>query len=257
MGLLGRWFNSGRERPPGPRPSQDSVTEREEILHVLRSLVKGHKLVTVRLPGSDQTFSSTLLELDPRGGTLLMDELNPKAGHALIADVREFKLDTRVSGTDIAFAGRVAAIDTSGKIAAYRVPLPTRVGVHQRRAAFRADVDLGAHIPVYLETLDHASVTAELRDVSLGGLGLEIRRRPVNPLEAGQRLPSCTIQVPEGEPIRVQIEVRFIGRMRNAPTLRMGARFVDPSPQCRRAIRQLVAALDRKRAKNHRTYELP
>jgi c-di-GMP-binding flagellar brake protein YcgR len=260
MGLLARWLRPAPGRATHDDAAShrlDDVTQREGILRVLEDLVARHALVTVHLAGDPRSYSSSLLRVEPSQGMLLMDELNPREGHALLMEQQRFRVEARMLGTRISFAGALAGADTSGPIAVYRVRLPARVRLQQRRAAFRAEAGPTTRIPVHLESLEGSSAAAILRDISVGGLGAEVLRRPLEPFEAGQRLPHCAIQPPDLEPIHAEVELRYIGRSRASRNLRVGARFIDPSPATRRAIRALVAQLDRRRARNRRTYERP
>jgi c-di-GMP-binding flagellar brake protein YcgR len=262
MGLLDRLLHPGesqdKETEPPPTAARtfpyerDTLTTADQIGRLLHDLAASRKLVTVHLKGTDETFMSTVLSVDGEHRHLTMDELNPAAGHGLLLRTGELRVTTRMEGVDVSFRTRLDAVDDSAGIAIYHLPFPEVVRYHHRRQAFRATVELSETIPVYLDTPQGGIVPGSLRDLSVGGLGAELHRRPVTPIERGQHLSACTIHLPEGEQVSSALEVRFVGRVPQSPRLRVGGRFVDMDPLHQRAIRRFVAELDRKRVKHQR-----
>ncbi|MDZ7753482.1 MAG: flagellar regulator YcgR PilZN domain-containing protein [Gammaproteobacteria bacterium] len=253
MGLLEKLL-SGKGGEPGPRPSLDPerLNTSEQIGRVLHELLDARKQVTMLLEGSDETFTSSILQVDTGTATLELDELNPRGGHERLTRIREFRLITRHHGVDISFHSQVTHIDSSGGIAVYTAAFPTILRYQPRRAAYRAEVELSERIPVFLQTEGGGLLQGELRDISVGGLGLELVRRPVVDVEKGQRIGTCTIRLRDGEQITGSLEICFVGQAAIRQRLRLGGRFVDMEPQNNKAVRKLVADIDRRRIKHRR-----
>lgn len=259
MGLLNRLFPSGAN--PGGDAGGSSrglpmerniLTGADQVGRLLHELAATRKLVTVYLKGTEDAFMSSVLAVDDARRRLVMDELNPAAGHKLLLRSRELRVVTRLDGVDISFRTHLEAANESGGIATYDLPFPETIRYHHRRQAFRATVDLAEHVAVYLDTPDGGLMPGALRDLSVGGLGADLLRRPVTPIERGQHLNTCTIHLPESEPVSSALEVRFVGRVPQSSHLRVGGRFLDLEPDGQRRIRRFVAELDRKRVKNRR-----
>lgn len=231
---------------------RSALTTHEQIARLLQELSAERKLVTVHLKGTDEQFMSSILSVDPEAMRLTLDELNPVAGHELLLRTRDLRVTTRLHGVDVSFRTRVEAVDDSAGIAIYHLPFPEDIRYHHRRQAYRASVDLSLQVPVYLDTPHGGIVPGSLRDLSVGGLGTDLLRRPVTPIERGQRLETCTIHLPEGEQVSSPLEVRFVERVPQSARLRVGGRFVDMESADQRTIRRFVAELDRKRVKHKR-----
>lgn len=253
MGLLEKIL-AGKRKEPGPPPSLDPerLNSSEQIGRVLHELLDARKQVTILLEGANETFTSSILQVDVATATLELDELNPRNGHDLLVRTREFRLSTRLHGVDIHFRSVVTGIDSSGGIAVYTAAFPTLMRYQPRRAAYRAEVELSERIPVFLQTDQGGLLQGELRDISVGGVGLELVRRPVIGVEKGQRIGTCTIRLQDGQQITGSLEICFVGQAAVRQRLRIGARFVDMEPRYNKAVRQLVADIDRRRIKYRR-----
>lgn len=251
MGLLDKILTGKRREPAQPAviTNPERLTTPEQIGPVLTHLLDDRKQVTVLVDGSDETYTSSILAVDEGRAILELDELNPRAGHELLAAQRRFRLQTRHKGIDIGFVAEVAAVDSSGGIAVYTVPFPDLVHYHPRRQAYRAEVDLSQRIPVFLELQTGAILQGELRDISVGGVGLELVRRPLQPLERGQTVEWCKVRLEDGREIGGNLEICFVSQPRGGQRTRIGGRFLNLRPQDNSALRQAVASLERQRIK--------
>ncbi len=253
MGLLEKILTGKRKEPtPAPSLNPERLNSPEQIGRVLHDLLDARKQVTILLEGADETFTSSILQVEVDRATLELDELNPRSGHDLLTRTREFRLTTRLHGVDITFRSQVTGIDSSGGIAVYTAPFPALLRYQPRRAAYRAEVELSERIPVFLQTDDGGLLQGELRDISVGGVGLELMRRPVGTVAKGQRIGTCTIRLRNGQQIMGSLEICFVGQAAARQRLRVGARFVDMEPRYNKAVRQLVADIDRRRIKHRR-----
>ena len=256
MGLLeklltGRKSGDAADSAPGQNPER--LTTREQIGRALTTLAEDRKQVTVTPADAEQDYTSSILNVDTAGGVFELDELHPPAGHQQLAEQRRFRLRTQHKGIDISLKGEVARVDSSAGIAIYTVPFPASVRYLPRRRSYRAELRYSDHIPVFLEFEDGGLLQGELRDVSVGGVGLELLRRPLVPLERGQTAEWCTIRLPDGREIAGSLEIRFISpQPRGGQRTRIGGALRNLRPRDNASLRQLVTAIDRNRIKQRR-----
>lgn len=231
--------------PPSHIDPAELVTEPSQIARLLEGVRKQHMLLAVSLPGVDYTYNSAVLEIVAAEHYFVLDELTPQHGHALAVDRRQLRLQTRVGGAVVSFESTIAAVGGDKGIPYYKVPFPAYIHYHQRREHYRAPVPLEKSVGVHFLTRDQQRISAELRDISLGGLSARLVRGAVTDLAVGQVMPRCVITLPNLHKVSSAFEIRYCERGGAQRIPRLGGRLLNVDPRDRRQIEQFVTALDR------------
>jgi c-di-GMP-binding flagellar brake protein YcgR len=228
------------------------VTLPMQIAGILRRLQDAHALVHVSRPGDHESWLSAVLEVHPTEGYLLLDELTPRDGNALIRDANRIIVSAQIQGVDISFATRLLEAGVSDGLAIYRVAVPDNVRYWQRRASYRARVSAANVVAVTLAQNSELVLEGELYDISSGGIGTRHRRpRGIVPL-LGETWSQCEIKLPRNEIIRCALEIRFVGQDARTSHLRLGGRFIDISRPSLKAVEAFVAHLEREQLRRKR-----
>lgn len=220
----------------------EKVTHGPQIIGLLRRIRDQRVLLSVQVPGHEGVYNSLLLEVAPERNVILLDELNPRAGHERVLETRRLRVHCQCQGVELSFACQVEIGQGQSGISYYRAVLPESINYLQRRGSYRVRVGMDLAVPVQLPVDEAMTLEGELFDLSMGGLGASLDAK--TRLERGQIL-SCILQLPKTDPLQVQIEIRFVHADEHKPTQRIGASFRNLQPQEQTLLRRLVTQLER------------
>ena len=236
------------EAPPRGQASRyeskaEKVTHFPQIVGLLRRIRDSRNLLTIRIPGSELTFNSMLLEVDADEGYILLDELNQPRGHELVQEKGVLRAFCRCQGVEINFVCRVQVEQSRDGVAFYRGVIPDSLSYYQRRSAYRVHVTLDTDIPVLLTLDEGERLQGHLHDLSVGGIGLTLDTE--KELRQGLVIPDCTLKLPKGDPVRTDVEVRFARTDTEKHVTRIGGRFLHLPPKIEARLSRFVAQLER------------
>ena len=236
--------------PPALQEPQ-YVSQPVQVAGILRRLQEAHALVHVSMPGGNETWLSAILEVQPTQGYLLLDELTPREGHAILMKAGRLIVTAQIQGVDISFAASLLGTGTSDGLAFYRVQIPEGVRYWQRRASYRARIGAAMVIPVALQNGEGMVQNGELYDISAGGIGTRHKsaKGPVPLL--GEVWQECRIKLPQQELV-CALEIRYVGQDSRTAQLRLGGRFVDITRPQLKAVETFVAHLERENLRKRR-----
>lgn len=221
----------------------EKVTHGPQIAGLLKRVRDQRVLLSVRVPGSEAVYNSLLLDVDPARNIILLDELNPSAGHELACKARQLRIRCQCQGVELSFVCPIEIGKGQNGVSFYRAPLPESISYLQRRGSYRIRIGLNMHISVALPVASEARIEGELFDLSMGGLGANLPNRIE--LAHGQIIESCTLALPNCEPLTAEIEIRFVRIDKANQNQRIGASFRNLNPQQQTQLRRIVTQLER------------
>ncbi|MCC7413265.1 MAG: flagellar brake protein [Gammaproteobacteria bacterium] len=250
-------------RLQAPRPAATAVETGDDVREIraplriaalLQRTFERHSLLTVAVSGSEDVFTSALLEVVADGRYVVLDELSPAAGHALISVGRRIHVSSRLEGVQLGFESIIRHVNSAGGIAYYQVPFPDALFHHQRREHYRAPVPLERGISVQLRTAGGRVITGELRDISRGGLSMRVDPGAPERLTAGDVVPRCVVRLADKRTVNAVLQVCYADQWGSTGRPRVGGRFLEIEPGSERVVDALVATLDRELARRAQRY---
>jgi len=221
------------------------ITLPAQIAGVLKRLQEAHVLLRITIPGENQAYLSALLEVHPVDGYLLLDELNPPEGNAVLQRARRLGVSAQLQGVDISFTTDLIDAGSSAQIAYYRLAMPQGMRYQQRRTSYRARINLARLIPVLLTRDDGATLEGQLFDISVGGIGTRHKPGKTIDIQQGGVWDECIIRLDGNQEIRGALEVCFIGEDSRSRQMRLGGKFLNLTRPQTKIIENFVAALER------------
>lgn len=218
-----------------------------EIFVLLRRALNSRSLVAVTVEGGPESYNSAILEVVREGRYLVVDELNPKSGHAVMEAGRNLELRVLVDGIELRFRSHVVQVGSNDGLPYYKVAFPDDFSFDQKRDQHRIRVPLNQRYEVQLLFEDDREVTGELRDLSMGGLSARVHAGRLDPEADKNALVMCRLAISKEHSILADIEIRHISAAQHPRVPRFGARFVGLSPTVSRRIEQLCDELERLR----------
>ncbi len=239
--LRGEAHNSGEE----------TVTSRCVIIATLHQLKAEHELLSVRVPGCDDTASSAILAVREDQECYYLDELNLAPAHKAFLRKRKAIIYCRLQGMEVRMPCQLLKASSDKGIALYKIGLPKRIVRVQRRQHFRLRLNGGLVVPVTVPRLEGHRASGEAFDLSTGGLGAFIHTSDIP--SRGQILSEVTIALPQAPSFKTSVEIRFARLDEIHHSLRVGCRFVSLDKNQERLIAHFLAEQQRKRRRHNPT----
>lgn len=224
------------------------ISSPEQITQLIAQAQDALVLFTATLDDCPEQFRTSLLEIDPEQGLLLLDELSPHEGHELALQRKALSLSGRLNGASLRFKIRIVETVEKSGIAMYKALLPPLVYYHQRRkftrliianqeAPFRAYA--GSRLPDPLQ--GHAY------DISPVGIGVLLQQ--VVALEVGDILSDCRISLPREGSIEFSLNVRVAVVNHERGVTRIGGQLTKLADVDACKIRRFLDRLEQQRTR--------
>lgn len=223
--------------------NQEEISDLHRINTLLQRLKKQNALLTITIPQANQSYMSTVVEIDSENRRVIIDELFPVEGNRLCKEGVVISVNAVLSGSKLNFKSQVIDAGMKDGITFYRVEFPEVISYFQRRTSFRASVSRSEHVTVEVVLHNGVKIRGTIADVSVEGVGAVF---PADTdFKLNQILPKCVIFL-EGKPsVSSAMEVRFIGSGAKDKQVRIGGRFVNMSPDQERKLEKLVREIER------------
>lgn len=206
-----------------------------EIARVLGVLASRAEPLRANLAGGGLAFTTRLRYVDPNRAFILLEpSANEEANAALLARPRA-SFRAMAEGLHVEFAAANPARTAYAGQPAIRMAFPDVLATAQRRESERRPVVPQAPLHFVADEKGVISFDGYMMDISEGGIGF-VQYSPNITLEPGTVLRGCRIEVPGGQAVTLDLEVRY-SRPVTLPdgqaALRSGCRFVDVPAEAR------------------------
>jgi len=213
-----------------------------QIARVLEALAARREHVIVELSGDGDHFSANLVRVDPSGQFIVVTaSADDSANKAVLARARV----TLVSTPDdwhIEFVANDPCEVMHDGAPAIRLHYPEILTVQQRRQHARHDIPPTLDLRCVADAGGVAPFDARIKDLGTGGVSILLYSSDVM-LEPGTVLIGSRIEVPGGDSVTVDLQVRYSETITLDDGSRArcsGFRFVNAPEE----IKKLIAAVD-------------
>lgn len=229
----------------GYQQQYEEISSAAHIAAILRPLQQQHSILSVALPSAKRLYNSTLLEINTDQGFLLLDELHPSEGHALIGTASRIGLSAHREGVEVKMILDISETGSENGVAFYKVPFPRTIRYRQRRHTFRIAVSAAQTIPVKLADAQGNLFSGELHDISAEGMCIRLPFRMGAPEKENTEPLSYTITLPDKKRISGQFIAHRIHHHEPSRTIQIGGSFDQPDKVQARSIERFVFELQR------------
>jgi len=235
-----------------PEEQDDHITKPSIIAAHLGRLQREHQLVKLNIVGTDNSFNSMLVSIDPAKQTMLLDVLHPDTAHQQLIKKKDFNFNVESDGVKISFNGTIQKLVEDDGKPAYFVNFPDKLLYKQRRQAFRAPISKGDLLSITLtDTEMTKSCKGIIDNVSRGGLCLQIDHGENWHFEKFSIL-SAQFFTTENIEIICDIEVRNIKPDQVYKHTKVGVQFKNLDKQQKRHIQNFALRMERQMIKRQR-----
>ncbi len=223
----------------------EEVTSTTRITAILRPLQQQHSIISIAIPSAKRLFNSTLLEINPEQGYLLLDELHPREGHIRLSTAGKIGLSAHREGIEIKMILEISEIGADNGVAFYKVPFPKTIRYRQRRHIFRVPVSAAQSIQVELTDEQGTILHGELQDISAAGMCVRFPPKTVIDEEKKTRTLAYTITLPNKKRVQGRFVLRRITLHEPSRNLQVGGNFERMDKVQARIIERFVLEIQR------------
>jgi len=229
------------------------IASRREIVSLLRQIGEKNALVRMLVQGERDVCVTSILDVDDRAGTMLIDcSVNRDQNLRILAQQR-LRIETSLDNIRIVFIATNVASALYENRPALRCSIPATLVRLQRREYFRMAMPLTSPVRVTVPLLAEATAavateTFTLADISVGGLSILDHKRVLG-TSIGQRMIGCNLALPDGL-VSTTLAVRNtvdLALLNGKTCRRLGCEFVDLSRANLAHIQRYITKLERER----------
>jgi c-di-GMP-binding flagellar brake protein YcgR len=225
------------------------IHSRTEIAHVLRAIMQKNELVTAYFNHGHDFILTSIVEVDPGLGAVIVDCGANDALNKKILDSEKIIFVTTQDRVKVQFvADKIESIQHN-KRNAFRVKLPATLLKLQKREFYRLSTPVINPIKCIIPTTRHGRVNVSIADISIGGIGI-VGYPPEVEFEPGQVYDGCRIDLPDIGTVTVSMEIKsaFEITLKNgSKTKRCGCEFINIPSSMQAMIQRYIIKLERER----------
>ncbi|MDP3875695.1 MAG: flagellar brake protein [Methylobacter sp.] len=225
------------------------IQNSKQITSHLSLLVKSKCLLSARFGAANESYITTLLGVDEKNNTLILDYANKEYLNQHIVKADKIAFDTEYEGIKIAFSGSsIKKISHKGE-PAFIMPIPKSLYWMQRREYYRVKSPLSN--PSYCQLIieGREPVNLQLYDISLTGFAmLNLSKEISDLLIPGRLLSDCKLILSDKEAGLISFEIcakYIINPDKLQKIQKIGCKFVDISRPVEEAIQRNMQQIQR------------
>ncbi len=221
--------------------NHDAVKELRDKNRILQFLEIANKHVAdlaVRIDGTNQTYSTAIIEIDAQENAISLELLRPEEGNELLHRASHADIEVYLNNSKLSWRSEVFKDDYTCIPDLFQVSIPTSVNYTQQRLAYR--VETSDEINVVLSNSEMGTIHGVMLNLSVGGIAAKIPKHVIEALNPGTLFQDCIVQLPEHD-VLCSIEVMH----KNAGKSSFGAKFCSMSRLQQHAVSEFIAEKDR------------
>jgi c-di-GMP-binding flagellar brake protein YcgR len=229
-----------------------AVHSRTEILHLLRSIHKRKLLVNLDLPDSRQIVVTSVIAIDERNNTLILDSARGDALNHELMSGKNAEFITQLEGVSISFATGQVTLCEHEKLPALRIAIPKSLIRLQRREHFRVQLPIVNSVKCVVPSInadEPEPITTYIVDISCGGVAIAERGGRIG-AGTGRVLSGCRLLLPDAHTVITSLEIRNSAQIRlqnGSFQTRLGCKFVDLPNDMAAMLQRFVMNIERAR----------
>ena len=224
-------------------PNPNFITDSAKIVTLLKDIEQQTPLCTISFHGTDEQFTTTILEVQENKGIILIDDLSPRHVNECIKKIHSLKVSALCNNIHLAFKLSGITAGNAGGIAYYKATFPKRIFYPQRRATHRIFTQTSA-IAFQSTTSKSLSIGGILANISHGGIGVIVPDHRVR-LKVSEMLTNCRINLPDNSTVCFDLSIRFAKSIRSNTKINFGGYFKNISARDQNKLEHFIALLER------------
>ncbi|QLG87405.1 flagellar brake protein [Chitinibacter bivalviorum] len=219
-----------------------------EIAYVLKMLEQTHTNVAVYFNAGHDMMLTRVLQVDSKNKQFFIDigGHEPTNASLLLADKALYV--TALDGVKIQFSTLTPSRSSLDGKPAFLVQFPNDLVKLQRREFFRLTTPITTPYTISLKLANNSSISLDLHDISLGGVGIWLKAEQHKLFELGTIIHKATLELGGVGRMQVDLEIRnvhLIHLKQDMSRWMLGVKFVDLSRSNESILQRLMVQLER------------
>ena len=234
--------------------SSYAILNQRQISSHLFLLIKNKCLLSVSIETSGETYITTLLSINEKNHTLVLDYGPNEHLNHHISIAREVRFDTQYRGIKVWFTGAMLKKTTHNRQPAFVMPLPNTLFWMERRDYYRVKMPLSNLSYCHLIGKDSEPINIRVYDLSLSGFSTLDDHKEVFDQMISETLFQGKLMFLDADEDVVSFEVCY-NQITNPNKLqqvhKIGCKFIQMSSLVEDAISRHLIQLQREYLKEH------
>lgn len=236
---------------PEPRSNPNFLTDQVKIINLLKNMEEASPLCTINIGGTNEQFSSSILDIQLENNQIIIDELIPPHGNKLLDNQNTVKLSSIHKGIHLAFKLEQIESGDSRGITFYKTIIPDRVYYPQRRTSPRIHITTFNLLFSGITERTNATIGGAIFDLSRGGLGITIPNS-IARFQRGELIRNCHITL-NNQTIDFDLTIRFVKNSNKGHRRTLiGGNFENLSSKGKNRLERFIATLEREEIRNRK-----
>lgn len=237
-----------------PDQPEYRVTARIEIIRTLRSLIQQRAMVNAFFNMDTSMLLTSIIAVDADNDLVYLDYGPNESQNRQMAQGPEVTFMSSPGSVKVQFSARRLTVTTYQGIPAFRMPVPEKMLLLQRREYHRVDTPIANPIMCEIPSPKGGTIKLPLSDLSVGGISMAIGNSGADQLfPKGTIIPGCRMAIPEMGMLEVTLNVQAffpITRKDGTKVPHIGCAFVDLRLPMESMVQRYMIKLERARLAN-------
>ncbi|MEI6335916.1 MAG: flagellar brake protein [Methylococcaceae bacterium] len=235
--------------------SSYGIQNQRQISNSLSSLIKNKCLLSVSIDNCGETYITTLLSIDEKNHTLVLDYGPSEQLNHRILSVKEVRFDTQYRGIKVWFTGASLKKTTYKGDPAFIMPIPNTLFWMERRSYYRVKMPLSnISICHLIGEEDSEPINIKVYDISLSGFSTLDDHKEIFDRMTSETLFQGKLMFLDLEDNSVSFKVcynQITNPNKLRPIYKIGFKFLQISPLVEDAIQRHLIQLQREHLKKY------
>lgn len=221
--------------------SENSIKEIVDKQRILQFLDIANKRVAnlkVHIDGSNESYSSAIIDIDDKEGSISLELLRPDKGNALLHNADNADIEVFLNNSKLSWRSEVFKDDYTCIPDLFQISIPTKISYTQQRLAYR--IEPTDDVTVVVSHPEIGPIHGAMVNLSVDGMAAKIPDHFIQDIDPGTFIQDCLVQLPNRD-VLCSIEVRH----KNIDTSMFGARFCSLSRLQQHSVAEYIAEKDR------------
>lgn len=208
-------------------------------------------LLSLKLSEDNTAFHTAIIGVYPKHGFLVLDEIKPAEGNALLLEQKEIQLSGLLDGVALAFKTSIVETGIKSSITFYKAGIPGSLYFRQRRNYFRVAMS-STKIPFNAyHTVDaREALSGYILDLTTAGIGVILDDE--HSLCRGDLIPTCTLRLPGVGNFIFSLRISFSHPNPERGVTRIGGQFQALDKASQQKLRKAINKNERLHAKRQK-----
>ena len=235
--------------------SSYGIQNQRQISNSLSLLIKNKCLLSVSIDNCGETYITTLLSIDEKNHTLVVDYGPSERLNHRILIAKEVRFDTQYKGIKVWFTGATLKKTTYKGDPAFVVPIPNTLFWMERRSYYRVKMPLSNNSNCHvIGAEDSEPINIKVYDISLSGFSTLDDYKEIFDQMISETLFEGKLMFLDVKDHRVSFKVcynQITNPNKLRPIYKIGFKFIQISPLVEDAIQRQLIQLQREHLKKH------